>query len=128
MLDVNPHVKVETFHEQLTSENALRICDGYDVVRMRSVGTPQQVFKSTELLTNGGATAFIPIKRRQTRSFFGAVDCSARPYPYPSPFPPQKSPALYLSHRARPLTSCLTGCSTRLLAGVVVPTLLPSSA
>lgn len=33
MLDVNPHVKVETFHEQLTSENALRILDGYDVVR-----------------------------------------------------------------------------------------------
>ncbi|CAM9985427.1 unnamed protein product, partial [Hapterophycus canaliculatus] len=32
MLDVNPHVKVETFHEQLTSENALRICDGYDVI------------------------------------------------------------------------------------------------
>ncbi|CBJ31882.1 molybdopterin biosynthesis protein MoeB [Ectocarpus siliculosus] len=32
MLDVNPHIKVETFHEQLTSENALRICGGYDVV------------------------------------------------------------------------------------------------
>ncbi|CAN0306239.1 unnamed protein product, partial [Ectocarpus sp. 13 AM-2016] len=32
MLDVNPHIKVETFHEQLTSGNALRICDGYDVV------------------------------------------------------------------------------------------------
>lgn len=34
MLDVNPHIRVETFHEQLTSENALRICDGYDVVRL----------------------------------------------------------------------------------------------
>lgn len=34
MLDVNPHIKVEAFHEQLTSENALRICDGYDVVRL----------------------------------------------------------------------------------------------
>ncbi|CAM9368396.1 unnamed protein product, partial [Laminaria digitata] len=32
MLDVNPHVEVDTFHEQLTSENALRILDGYDVV------------------------------------------------------------------------------------------------
>lgn len=36
MLDVNPHVKVETFHEQLTSENALRILDGYDVVSLRA--------------------------------------------------------------------------------------------
>ena len=32
MLDVNPHITVETFQEQLNSENALRICDGYDVV------------------------------------------------------------------------------------------------
>eukprot|EP00904_Undaria_pinnatifida_P002453 jgi/Undpi1/12208/HiC_scaffold_5.g01884.m1 len=32
MLDVNPHIKVETFHEQLTSENVLGIVDGYDVV------------------------------------------------------------------------------------------------
>lgn len=32
MLDVNPHIEVETFDEQLTSENALRILDGYDVV------------------------------------------------------------------------------------------------
>lgn len=32
MLDVNPHITVETYHEQLNSENALRICDGYDVV------------------------------------------------------------------------------------------------
>lgn len=45
MLDVNPHVKVETFHEQLTSENALRIVDGYDVVsrrgaRIHTIATP----------------------------------------------------------------------------------------
>eukprot|EP00903_Cladosiphon_okamuranus_P012472 g11680.t1 len=32
MLDVNPHITVETFQEQLNSENALRICDGYDVI------------------------------------------------------------------------------------------------
>lgn len=32
MLDVNPHVEVEAFEEKLTSENALRILDGYDVV------------------------------------------------------------------------------------------------
>lgn len=35
MLDVNPHITVEAFHEQLTSENALRILDGYDVVIYR---------------------------------------------------------------------------------------------
>lgn len=33
--DVNPHVKVETFYEQLNSENALRILEGYDVVSAR---------------------------------------------------------------------------------------------
>lgn len=35
MLDVNPHITVEAFNEQLTSENALRILDGYDVVIYR---------------------------------------------------------------------------------------------
>lgn len=36
MMDINPNVKVETFQEQLTSENAMRIVDGYDVVRKRT--------------------------------------------------------------------------------------------
>lgn len=36
MLDVNPHITVETYHEQLNSENALSMCDGYDVVSART--------------------------------------------------------------------------------------------
>lgn len=38
MLDVNPHVKVETFEEKLTSENALKILNGYDVVGLSPLG------------------------------------------------------------------------------------------
>ena len=47
MLDVNPHVEVETFHEQLTSENALRILDGYDVVSRLSPGAFEAKEKET---------------------------------------------------------------------------------
>lgn len=43
MLDVNPNIKVETFPEQLTSENALRICEGYDVVSQSLRITPQDL-------------------------------------------------------------------------------------
>jgi adenylyltransferase/sulfurtransferase len=32
MLDINPHIQIDTYNEPLTSDNALRIMEGYDVV------------------------------------------------------------------------------------------------
>lgn len=56
MLDVNPHIKVETFHEQLTSENALRICDGYDVVSAQQQQQSRFRCKSTRVRSKQPST------------------------------------------------------------------------
>lgn len=48
MLDVNPHITVETFNEQLNSENALRICDGYDVVSDRTTHHARRQNRATK--------------------------------------------------------------------------------
>ncbi|HEY8551216.1 MAG TPA: molybdopterin-synthase adenylyltransferase MoeB [Vicinamibacterales bacterium] len=94
ILALNPHVKVETFNEALTSKNALEIFRGYDVVLDGTDNFPTRYLVNDACVLLGIPNAYGSIFRFEGQaSVFGTKDGPCYRCLYPEPPPPGLVPS-----------------------------------
>jgi molybdopterin/thiamine biosynthesis adenylyltransferase/rhodanese-related sulfurtransferase len=91
---LNPHVQVETFEEALSSDNAMRLFKGYDVILDGTDNFPTRYLVNDACVLMGIPNAYGSIFRFEGQaSVFGAKDGPCYRCLYPEPPPPGLVPS-----------------------------------
>ncbi|GIV58158.1 MAG: molybdenum cofactor biosynthesis protein MoeB [Rhodothermaceae bacterium] len=108
ILDINPHVEVETYETRLTSENALDLIGAYDLVADGTDNFPTRYLVNDASVLTGTPNMYASIFRFEGQvSVFGAPDGPCYRCLYPEPPPPGLVP------------SCAEGGVLGVLPGIV---------
>jgi adenylyltransferase/sulfurtransferase len=108
LLDINPHIEVETFEEALSSENALRLFAPYDVILDGTDNFPTRYLTNDACVILGKPNAYGSIFRFEGQaSVFATKDGPCYRCLYPEPPPPGLVP------------SCAEGGVLGVLPGVI---------
>ena len=91
---LNPHVQVETYEEALSSDNAMRLFKGYDVILDGTDNFPTRYLVNDACVLSGIPNAYGSIFRFEGQaSVFGAKDGPCYRCLYPEPPPPGLVPS-----------------------------------
>ena len=94
LTDINPHVRIVPFEEKLTSENALRILDEFDVVADGTDNFPTRYLVNDACVLLGKPNVYASIFRFEGQaSVFGAKDGPCYRCLYAEPPPPGLVPS-----------------------------------
>ena len=94
LADINPHVSLETFHETLTSRNALAVLDGYDVIVDGSDNFPTRYLVNDACALLGKPNVYGSISRFEGQaSVFGMPDGPCYRCLFREPPPPGMVPS-----------------------------------
>jgi adenylyltransferase/sulfurtransferase len=94
LLDINPHVEVDTYEEALSSENALRIFEPYDVILDGTDNFPTRYLTNDACVILGKPNAYGSIFRFEGQaSVFATKDGPCYRCLYPEPPPPGLVPS-----------------------------------
>jgi molybdopterin/thiamine biosynthesis adenylyltransferase/rhodanese-related sulfurtransferase len=94
LLDINPHVHVETYEEALSSENALRLFEPYDVILDGTDNFPTRYLTNDACVLLGKPNAYGSIFRFEGQaSVFAMKDGPCYRCLYPEPPPPGLVPS-----------------------------------
>jgi adenylyltransferase/sulfurtransferase len=108
LLDINPHIRVDTYEEALTSENALRLFEPYDVILDGTDNFPTRYLTNDACVLLGKPNAYGSIFRFEGQaSVFATKDGPCYRCLYPEPPPPGLVP------------SCAEGGVLGVLPGVI---------
>ena len=108
LLDINPHIEVETFEEALSSENAFRLFKPYDVILDGTDNFPTRYLTNDACVMLGKPNAYGSIFRFEGQaSVFAAAGGPCYRCLYPEPPPPGLVP------------SCAEGGVLGVLPGVI---------
>lgn len=92
--DLNPHVEIELHETQLTSENALGIVDGYDIVADGTDNFPTRYLINDACVLTGTPNVYASIFRFEGQvSVFGTSEGPCYRCAYPEPPPPGLVPS-----------------------------------
>lgn len=106
--EINPHVEIERFETRLTSENALELFDGFDLVADGTDNFPTRYLVNDAAVMSGIPNVYASIFRFDGQvSVFGAPDGPCYRCLYPEPPPPGLVP------------SCAEGGVLGVLPGIV---------
>ena len=108
LLDINPHIRVDTYEEALSSENALRLFEPYDVILDGTDNFPTRYLTNDACVLAGKPNTYGSIFRFEGQaSVFAAKDGPCYRCLYPEPPPPGLVP------------SCAEGGVLGVLPGVI---------
>ncbi len=108
LLDINPHIHVETYEEALSSENALKLFEPYDVILDGTDNFPTRYLTNDACVLLGKPNAYGSIFRFEGQaSVFATKDGPCYRCLYPEPPPPGLVP------------SCAEGGVLGVLPGVI---------
>ncbi len=108
LVDINPHIQVDTYEEALSSENALRLFEPYDVILDGTDNFPTRYLTNDACVILGKPNAYGSIFRFEGQaSVFAAKDGPCYRCLYPEPPPPGLVP------------SCAEGGVLGVLPGVI---------
>jgi adenylyltransferase/sulfurtransferase len=108
LLDINPHIEVEIFEEALSSENALRLFEPYDIILDGTDNVPTRYLTNDACVLLGKPNAYGSIFRFEGQaSVFSTKDGPCYRCLYPEPPPPGLVP------------SCAEGGVLGVLPGVI---------
>jgi adenylyltransferase/sulfurtransferase len=94
LLDINPHVHVETYEEALSSENALKLFEPYDVILDGTDNFPTRYLTNDACVLLGKPNAYGSIFRFEGQaSVFATKDGPCYRCLYPEPPPPGLVPS-----------------------------------
>ncbi len=95
MLDINPTINVETYNEPFTSENALRIAEGYDLILDGTDNFPTRYLVNDVCVKLGIPNVYGSIYRfdGQVSVFAGSKDAPCYRCLFPEPPPPGSVPS-----------------------------------
>ncbi len=108
LIDINPHIQVDTYEEALSSENALRLFEPYDVILDGTDNFPTRYLTNDACVILGKPNAYGSIFRFEGQaSVFATKDGPCYRCLYPEPPPPGLVP------------SCAEGGVLGVLPGVI---------
>src|SRR6478735_3142893 len=94
LLDINPHIQVDTYEEALSSENALRLFEPFDVILDGTDNFPTRYLTNDACVLLGKPNAYGSIFRFEGQaSVFAAKDGPCYRCLYPEPPPPGLVPS-----------------------------------
>jgi adenylyltransferase/sulfurtransferase len=94
LVDINPHIDVQTYEEALSSENALRLFEPYDVILDGTDNFPTRYLTNDACVILGKPNAYGSIFRFEGQaSVFGTKDGPCYRCLYPEPPPPGLVPS-----------------------------------
>jgi len=94
LADVNPHIQVDLHHLQLSSENALDVLQGYDIIADGTDNFPTRYLVNDACVLLGIPNVYASIFRFEGQlSVFGAKDGPCYRCVYPEPPPPGLVPS-----------------------------------